>query len=139
MLYYYIAERQLAILLPLPHSLLGSELCVCRFHSPRHCCDGSLIFRLATQLHPPVLVHSVHITVDLHCSTVVAPDLVVSRETACWECAAGCNRAVLDCSSMTKGWYNGAVCQVSNVLGSLISFCFSHCIGKAVVRFIGWC
>ena len=65
--------------------------------------------RLATQVHPSVLAHSIHVAVDLHCSTVVALDLVVS----------------------TKGWYNGAVYQVSNVLGSLISLCFSHLIWRA--------
>ena len=30
---------------------------------------------------------------------------------------------------MTKGWYIGVGYQVSNVTGSLISFCFSHLIG----------
>jgi len=33
----YIAEGYPALVLPLPHSLLSSELCVCKFHSPGHC------------------------------------------------------------------------------------------------------
>ena len=87
----YIAERHPALLLPLPHSLLGSELYLYRFHSPGHCWYGSLIFRLATWVHPLVMVHFVHVTVDLHCSTVAAVDPVVARE-------------------MTKGWYNMVLC-----------------------------
>ena len=65
------------------HTASSALSCVCRFHSPGHGWYGSL--RLATQVHPPVLAHSVHVTVDLHCSNLVAVDPVVSRERACWE------------------------------------------------------
>jgi len=40
---------------------------------------------LHESIDPMVLAHSIHVTVDLHCSIVVALDPVVSVETTCWE------------------------------------------------------
>jgi len=68
--------------------------------------------------------HSVHVTVDLHCSSIATPDPVVVRRAACGECTAGGYRTGLGLSRTTESWYNGVAYRVLNVLVNLISWCF---------------
>ena len=49
----------------------------------------------------------------------------------------GGNRVGLGLTKKAKSWYNGVAYCVSNVLGSLISYHFSHLIGRADSLFIG--
>jgi len=55
----------------------------------------------------------------------------------CGECTAGGYRVGLGLIKKAKSWYNGVVYRVSNILDSLVSYHFSHLIGRADSLFIG--